>query len=82
VHQIDSDHDLSTGTRETTPLLVMLPAVAVPVGLVAWAAVSESVVVLVLAVLAMFAVGAGTLTFVMMLASQGHEQHGGDAPSE
>lgn len=82
MHQIDSDHDPSIGTRETAPLLIMLPAVAIPVGLVAWAAVSESVVVLVLAVLAMFAVGAGTLTFVMMLASEGHEQHGGEAPSE
>ena len=59
------------GASETSPLLVGVLGISIPVSLVAVACISESVVVLVLAVLAMFAVGAATLTFVMHLASDG-----------
>lgn len=59
-----------SGTIETGPLIVGILGIAVPVSLVALACVTESVVVLILAVLAMFAVGAGTLTFVMRLAAE------------
>jgi hypothetical protein len=70
------------GASETSPLLVGVLGISIPVALVAAACVSESTVVLVLAVLAMFAVGAVTLTFVIHLASEGHDEDGGEAHSE
>jgi hypothetical protein len=59
------------GASETSPLLVGLFGISIPVSLVAAAAVTGSVVVLVLAVLGMLGVGAATLTFVLMLAGDG-----------
>jgi hypothetical protein len=70
------------GASETSPLLVGVLGISIPVALIAVACVSESVVVLVLAVLAMFAVGAATLTFVIHLASDGAVEEGGEAHSE
>jgi len=65
------------GSRETSPLLVGMIGISIPVSLVAVACVTGSVVVLVLAVLAMLAVGAATLTFVMLLAGDTFEQGDG-----
>lgn len=57
------------GTLETGPLVVGILGISIPVSLVAVACVTGSVIVLILAVLAMFAVGGATLTFVMRLTS-------------
>jgi hypothetical protein len=67
--QTDNDHTLPAGTLETSPLMVGMVAISIPVSLLALAAVSGSVVVLVLAVVSMLAVGAGTLAFVLRLAA-------------
>ena len=63
------DLSLPAGAMETSPLVIGLFGISIPVSLIAVAAVTGSVVVLVLAVLAMFGVGAATLTFVLRLAS-------------
>ncbi len=70
------------GFTETSPLLVGLVGISIPVALLAWAAVTKSTIVLIFAVLGMFAVGAATLTFVIMLASDGEEPDGGGEPEE
>jgi len=70
------------GASETSPLLVGVLGISIPVSLVAVACISESTVVLVLAVLAMFAVGAATLTFVIHLASDGGPDESGEAHGE
>jgi hypothetical protein len=67
-----NNRHLPAGLGEALPLVVGVIAISIPVSLAALAAVGESVVVLVLAVLAMLGVGAATLAFVMLLA--------GDAP--
>jgi hypothetical protein len=54
---------------ETSPLVVGMLAISIPVSLLALAAVGGSVVVLVLAVVSMLAVGTGTLAFVLRLAA-------------
>jgi len=76
---VEPERSLPAGTLETTPLIVGILGIAVPVALLALAATGGSVVVLVLAVLAMFVVGACTLSFVMRLAGEGQEPH--DAPA-
>jgi hypothetical protein len=48
--------------------------ISIPVGLLALAAVSGSVIVLVFAVLAMLAVAGGTLTFMFALTDDGSEE--------
>lgn len=70
---------MAAGALETSPLLVGMFGISIPVALIATAAVTGSVVVLVLAVLAMLAVGGATLTFVMLLAGDnfGHAEGGG-----
>jgi len=73
-----SDQSPVAGALETMPLAVGVVGIAIPVGLIAAACAAESVVLLVLAVIAMFGVGAATLTFVMRLASDG--QDGADSP--
>ncbi len=65
-----------SGTIETGPLIVGILGIAIPVSLVALACVTESVIVLILAVLAMFAVGGATLAFVMRLAADPVEEAG------
>jgi|GEM_PF-2103216 hypothetical protein len=75
VRDLPGSH-LPAGARETSPLLAMLIGIAIPVGLLALAAVGGSVVVLVLAILAMLVVGATTLTFVMILASDPRQADG------
>ncbi len=70
------------GFTETSPLLVGLIGIAIPVSLLVWAAVTKSTIVLILAVLGMFAVGAATLTFVIMLAGEGEEHESSEEPEE
>jgi hypothetical protein len=62
---------------ETSPLIVGMVAISIPVSLLALAAVGGSVVVLVLAVLSMLGVGAATLAFVFRLAADVPEQPAG-----
>ncbi len=68
-----SKRQLPAGFAETSPLLIGLIGISIPVALLAWAAVTKSTIVLILAVIGMFAVGAATLTFVIMLAGEGEE---------
>jgi hypothetical protein len=71
-----SNGQLPAGFAEVSPLLIGLVGISIPVGLLAWAAVTKSTIVLIFAVLAMFAVGAATLTFVITLAGEGEgEEH-------
>lgn len=71
-----------SGTIETGPLIVGILGIAIPVSLVALACVTENVIVLILAVLAMFAVGGVTLAFVMRLAADPVEDGAGEAHGE
>ena len=71
-----SNRQLPAGFAEVSPLLIGLVGISIPVSLLAWAAVTKSTVVLILAVLAMFAVGAATLTFVIVLAGEGEDHEG------
>jgi hypothetical protein len=70
VRNVSDKRSFPAGAAETSPLLVGLLGISIPVSLVAVACVTGSVVVLVLAVLAMLAVGAATLTFVMLLTGE------------
>jgi hypothetical protein len=69
---------LPAGFAEVSPLLIGLVGISIPVALLAWAAVEKSTVVLIFAVLAMFAVGAATLSFVIVLAGEGEQPEGDD----
>lgn len=74
---VSSKRSVPSGAAETGPLLVGLLGISIPVSLLAVAAIGGSVVVLVLAVLAMLGVGGATLTFVMLLAGDRFEQADG-----
>jgi len=82
VPQNASKRKIPAGFAETSPLLVGLVGISIPVALLVWAAVTKSTIVLVFALLGMFAVGAGTLTFVIMLAGEGEEPDGNGEPEE
>jgi DMSO/TMAO reductase YedYZ heme-binding membrane subunit len=83
VPRTSDNRNLPAGMQETLPLIVGVLAISIPVSLLVLAAVGGSVVVLVLAVLAMLGVGAATLTFVMLLAGDAHGQlEGGEAGAE
>ncbi|MGH2904741.1 MAG: hypothetical protein ACRDK7_14335 [Solirubrobacteraceae bacterium] len=73
---------IGAGFAETSPLLVGVVGISIPVGLVAWAAVTKSTILLIFAVLGMFAVGAATLAFIIMLASDGDEPDNSGEPEE
>ncbi len=75
--QADNDRELPSGMLETSPLIVGMVAISIPVSLLALAAVGGSVIVLVLAVLSMLGVGAATLAFVFRLAADVPEQPAG-----
>ncbi len=75
--QTGNDRELPSGMLETSPLIVGMVAISIPVSLLALAAVGGSVVVLVLAVLSMLGVGAATLAFVFRLAADAPEQPAG-----
>jgi hypothetical protein len=77
-----SSRQLPAGFAEVSPLLIGLVGISIPVGLLAWAAVTKSTVVLVFAVLAMFAVGAATLSFVIVLAGEGEDHEGGNEETD
>jgi uncharacterized RDD family membrane protein YckC len=80
---LNSQSNLPTSEPEVLPLIVGVIGIAIPVGLIAWACVSGSVIVLILAVLSMFVVGGGTLMFILMLTDDGPEEHhGSDAAAE
>jgi hypothetical protein len=57
------------GSHETSPLLIGMVGISIPVTLIAVACIGGGTPVLILAVIAMILVGAGTLTFVVLLAS-------------
>jgi hypothetical protein len=82
VPQNVSNRQSPAGFAETSPLLVGLVGISIPVMLLIWAAVTKSTIVLIFAVLGMFAVGAATLAFVIMLASDGEEPDGSGNPEE
>jgi hypothetical protein len=69
LNSTSDNRQTAPGTLETGPLVVGILGISIPVSLVAVACVTGSVIVLILAVLAMFAVGGVTLTFVMRLTS-------------
>jgi hypothetical protein len=69
VKQSGKNRNFPAGSLETSPLVIGIVGISIPVSLLALAAVGGSVVVLVLAVLAMFGVGAATLAFVIHLAT-------------
>jgi hypothetical protein len=69
MQQSDSNSVAPAGAAETSPLMIGIIAISLPVSLLALAAGGGSVVVLVLAVLAMVVVGGCTLAFVLRLAS-------------
>jgi hypothetical protein len=70
----DRSRNLPSSSPEIVPLLVGMVGISLPVGLIALACISGSVVVLVLAVIAMIAVGAATLTFMFVLTDDGPEE--------
>lgn len=69
------------GALETFPLAAGIVAIAIPVGLLALAAVEESVLILVFAVLGMFCVGGAALMFIIRLASDVPDPVEGEDPS-
>jgi len=75
MHEADSDHDAS-GALEAGPLIIGVLGISIPVGLIALACVTGSVVVLVLAVIAMFCVGATVLAFMFRLTTDPPELEG------
>jgi heme/copper-type cytochrome/quinol oxidase subunit 4 len=83
-----SDHDifekLPDGAREVSPLVIIMFATAIPVALAAWAAIEDSTALLVVAVLAMVAVGTVTLTFMARITSDsdGEDQQDSDEPEQ
>ncbi|HEV3033994.1 MAG TPA: hypothetical protein VGX72_04310 [Solirubrobacteraceae bacterium] len=78
MQQADKDRNSPAGWLETSPLVVGVIGISIPVSLLALAAVGGSVVVLALAVIAMLCVGAATLAFVIRLATDPPElEHSG-----
>jgi hypothetical protein len=69
LHQADNDRGVPAGSHETSPLIVGIIGISIPISLLALAAVTGSAVVLVFAVIAMLCVGGGTLAFVLRLAT-------------
>jgi hypothetical protein len=82
VNSVSDNRYGPSGTIETGPLIVGILGIAAPVSLVALACVTGSVIVLILAVLAMFAVGGATLAFVMRLTADPVEDGAGEAHGE
>jgi hypothetical protein len=69
MQQSESNSSAPAGAAETSPLVIGIVGISLPVSLLALAAGGGSVIVLVLAVLAMVLVGGCTLAFVLRLAS-------------
>jgi hypothetical protein len=75
MHDADNDHSAS-GALETGPLVIGVMGISIPVGLIALACVTGSVVVLVLAVIAMLSVGGTVLAFMFRLTTDSPELEG------
>jgi hypothetical protein len=75
MHDADNDHSAS-GALETGPLVIGVMGISIPVGLIALACVTGSVVVLVLAVIAMLSVGGTVLAFMFRLTEDPPELEG------
>jgi hypothetical protein len=75
MHDADNDHSAS-GALETGPLVIGVMGISIPVGLIALACVTGSVVVLVLAVIAMLSVGGTVLAFMFRLTADPPELEG------
>jgi hypothetical protein len=67
MHEADDEHSVSGGALETGPLIVGVMGISIPVALIAVACITGSVIVLILAVLAMLCVGATVLAFMFRL---------------
>jgi hypothetical protein len=76
MHEADTDRGASAGALETGPLLIGVMGISIPVGLIALACITGSVVVLVLAVIAMFSVGGTVLAFMFRLTTDPPELEG------
>ena len=76
MHEADNDRNLPAGALETSPLVVGIIGISIPVSLLALAAVTGSVVVLVFAVLGMLVVSAATLAFMFRLTADPPELEG------
>ncbi|MGD0452139.1 MAG: hypothetical protein ABSB69_00955 [Solirubrobacteraceae bacterium] len=76
MHEADNDRNRSAGALETSPLVVGIVGISIPVSLLALAAVTGSVVALVFAVLGMLVVGAATLAFMFRLTADPPELEG------
>jgi hypothetical protein len=80
MHEADTDTD--SGALEAGPLIIGVIGISIPVALIAVACITGSVVVLVLAVLAMLAVGAAVLAFMLRLTTDPAELEGRAVPGE
>jgi hypothetical protein len=76
MHEADSDRSTPAGALETGPLVIGVMGISIPVGLIALACVTGSVVVLVLAVIAMLGVGGTVLAFMFRLTADPPELEG------
>jgi hypothetical protein len=76
MHEADNDHSVSGGALETGPLVVGVIGISIPVALIALACVTGNVIVLVLAVIAMFCVGGVVLAFMFRLTDDPPELEG------
>ncbi len=76
MHEANDDHGASGGALEAGPLIVGVIGISIPVALIALACTSGSVVVLVLAVLAMLCVGGTVLAFMFRLTTDPMELEG------
>jgi hypothetical protein len=74
-HLFDNAPD---GLREIAPLIVMICGIAIPVALVTLAASGGATIVLILAIIAMFAVGGATMAFMGFIMSD-PDEHSEDA---
>jgi hypothetical protein len=82
MHEADSDRSASAGALETGPLVIGVMGISIPVGLIALACVTGSIVVLVLAVIAMLSVGGTVLAFMFRLTADPPEFEGRVAAGE
>ncbi len=76
MHEADDEHSVSGGALETGPLIIGVMGISIPVALIAVACITGSVIVLVLAVLAMLCVGATVLAFMFRLTTDPPELKG------
>jgi hypothetical protein len=78
----EEDPNSPSGTHESAPLMIGIVGISIPVTLAAVAAMSGSTAVLVLAVIAMLAVGTLALLFIMRLMTDTPEHESGAGHGE